>query len=214
LLDYIIRLFRGHGITEIAINLHYKPETIKNHLENGERFGARITYSFEETLLGTAGALSRLRDFFKETFIAINGDMLTNINLTALADFHRSKKATATIALFRVDDPTTRGMVELDKEWRILRFVEKPPPEQVFSDLANAGVYVLEPEVLKYIPENTFADLGQDTFPKLLNNGALLFGYPSNDYLLDIGTMESYQRAEQDIIQGKFRGFSQKDFES
>lgn len=207
LIDYIVRLFREHGIEDIAINLHHKPETVREHLGDGQRFGVHVTYSFEEKLLGTAGALGKLRNFFTETFVAINGDMLSSIDISAQVDFHRSRRATATIALFEVADPTTRGVVELDGDRRIRRFVEKPPADRVFSNLVNAGVYVIEPEVLNYIPDNTLADLGTDTFPLLLQAGKRLFGYPSRDYLLDIGTLASYKQAEEDVLSGKVKRF-------
>jgi mannose-1-phosphate guanylyltransferase/phosphomannomutase len=207
LIDYIVRLFREHGIEDIAINLHHKPETVREHLGDGQRFGVHVTYSFEEKLLGTAGALGKLRNFFTETFVAINGDMLSSIDISAQVDFHRSRRATATIALFEVADPTTRGVVELDGDRRIRRFVEKPPADRVFSNLVNAGVYVIEPEVLNYIPDNTLADLGTDTFPLLLQAGKRLFGYPSSDYLLDIGTLASYKQAEEDVLSGKVKRF-------
>jgi len=207
LLDYIVRLYRENGIDEIAINLHYQPEAVREHLGDGRRFGVHVTYSMEKKLLGTAGALGRLRDFFTETFVAINGDMLTSIDIAAQVDFHRSRNATATIALFEVADPTSRGVVELNGNQRIKRFVEKPAADQVFSNLVNAGVYVMEPEVLKSIPDDTYADLGTDTFPRLLRDGKRLFGYPSSDYLLDIGTLTSYQQAEEDVRTGKIRGF-------
>lgn len=207
LIDYIIRLFRENGIDDVAINLHHRPDAVHEHLGDGRRFGVRITYSSEEKLLGTAGALSKLRGFFTETFVAINGDMLSNMDISAQVKFHRARKATATIALFEVADPTTRGVIELDGNNRIKRFVEKPPANQVFSNLVNAGVYVIEPEVLESIPDNTFADLGADTFPQLLRDGKALFGYPTHEYLLDIGTPASYKQAEEDVRCGKIRGF-------
>lgn len=207
LIDYVIRLFTENGIDEVAINLYHRPDVVVEHLGDGRRFGVRVTYSFEEKPLGTAGGLGKLRHFFTETFVAINGDMLSSMDISAQVKFHRARKATATIALFEVADPTARGVVELDGHQRIRRFVEKPPADQVFSNLVNAGVYVIEPEVLDSIPDDTFADLGTDIFPLLLREGKVLFGYPSREYLLDIGTLASYKQAEDDVRCGKVKGF-------
>ncbi|NOZ07006.1 MAG: NDP-sugar synthase, partial [Chloroflexi bacterium] len=132
--------------------------------------------------------------------IVIYGDVLTNMNLSALLDFHHRRGGLATLALYRVPNPTECGLVETAPDGRILRFVEKPPPEEVFTDWANAGVYVLDTKVLDEIPPNTFHDFGHDLFPALLAQGAALYGYPLRDheYLIDIGSLEKYHRAEEE----------------
>jgi len=200
LLEHNIELLRRHGITQIAINLHHKPEAITEYFGDGEDFGVRITYSFEDPILGTAGAVKKLESFFSETLLVVYGDVLTDLNLTALAAFHRLHQALATIALYKVDNPSACGLVELDDQWRITRFVEKPPPDQVFTDLANAGILLLEPEIIDYVPAGAFYDFGHDLFPRLLEDGVPMYGYPVSeaDYLLDIGTIDHYERAQRE----------------
>ena len=204
LLEYILDLLRFHNITEVAINLHHLPKMVMDWLGNGGKFGIRVTYSVEDTILGTAGALTKLRDSFDDTFVVIYGDMLTNLNISSLVGFHQAKGALATVTLFEVEDPSCYGIVELDNENRIRRFIEKPAPGVTFSNLASAGIYVLQPEVIDYIPSDTFCDFGYDLFPALLSKGARLFGYVTTDSVLDMGTIENYRRAERDLLEGKF----------
>jgi mannose-1-phosphate guanylyltransferase len=199
LLEHTLDWLRGHGVRQMAINLHYRPHSITTHFGDGSGFGVEITYSHEEHLLGTAGAVKRLEGFFESTFAVVYGDVLTDLDLTAMLALHRARGGVATVALHRVDNPTARGLVEMDGDGRIVRFVEKPPPEQVFTDLANAGVYILEPDVLRLVPAERFYDFGRDLFPDLLGRGMPLQGYPIPDmtYLVDIGSPESYRRAQQ-----------------
>jgi len=204
LLQYTIDLLRFYNITEVAINLHHLPKIVMDWLGDGDKFGIGVTYSIEDPILGTAGALTRLRDFFDETFVVVYGDMLTNLNISSLVEFHQAKGALASLTLFEVEDPSSYGIVEIDSERRILRFVEKPAPGTTSSNLANAGIYVLQPEVIDYIPSETFYDFGHDLFPALLSKGARLFGYVTTDSILDTGTMEYYRRAERDLLEGKF----------
>jgi len=200
LLEHTVHLLQSHGITRVAINLYHKPEAVMDYLSDGRDFKVEIVYSLEDSILGTAGAVKKLEGYFDDTFVVVYGDVLTNLNLGALASFHRTKEGLATIALYRVDDPSACGLVELDDHCRITRFVEKPPPEEVFTDLANTGIFVLEPEVIDYIPSGTFYDFGHDLFPKLLEEGVAMYGYPisDTDYLLDIGTVDHYERAQRE----------------
>ncbi len=202
LLEHIIDLLKYHGIGEIAINLSYKPQAVIDHFGDGRRFGVEITYSLENPLLGTAGAVKKLQPYFDDTFVVVYGDLLTDLDLTSLAEYHRARGGLVTVALYRVENPSACGLVDLNRSGRILRFVEKPPPEEVFTDLANAGVYVVEPEVIDHIPPNTFYDFGQDLFPLLLARGVPVYGYPIEDYLIDIGTLEKYERAQREWSQG------------
>ena len=200
LLEHTIEWLRSHGIAEIAINLHHQPQTIVEHFGDGSRFGVQITYSHEDPILGTAGAAKRLQQFFDATFVVIYGDVLTDLNLAELIGFHRHKWAAVTAALYRVENPSACGLVGIDDSWRITRFVEKPPPDEVFTDLANAGVLALEPWVLSCIPPDTFYDFGHHLLPDLLASGLPLYGYPISDttYLIDIGTPEKYERAQRE----------------
>ncbi len=198
LLEHIILLLKKHGITEIAINLHYKPWTIISHLGCGGRFGVRIQYSFEKRLLGSAGAARRLDWFLcKGPFIVFYGDLYTDLDLSELIAAHRRRGGWITMALYEVDNPTACGIVKLDGRGRVVRFVEKPRPEQVFSRLANAGVLVVEPQVLGMIPPEQPCDFGHDLFPQMLAADLPIYGYPIDDLLIDIGTPENYRRAQE-----------------
>jgi NDP-sugar pyrophosphorylase family protein len=196
LIEQIISLLKRHGITEIAINLHYKPWAIVNHLGGGRRLGVRIQYSLEEQLLGSAGAAKRLDWYLNETFIVFYGDVYTNMDLAGLVAAHRKGGASITMALYSVDNPTECGIVELDAQAHVRRFVEKPAPNQIFSRLANAGILVVEPHVLTRLPSNQPLDFGHDILPHMLNSGEPIVGYPITAPLIDIGKPETYQKAQ------------------
>lgn len=207
LLEHLVALLRRHGVADIAINLHYKPEAIVDYFGTGEAFGVSITYSREERLLGSAGAVKQLGSFFAgdEPFLVLYGDVLTDLDLTELVARHRSSGAAATLALYRVKDPSRCGIVELDANNRVTRFVEKPAPGTVFSDLANSGIYVVEPAVIDRIPAERPFDFGHDLFPALLADGVPLAGQPLPGYILDIGSPERYAQAEADLRAGRCR---------
>jgi len=196
LLERIVSLLRHHGITDIAINLHYKPWSIVHHLGHGTHWGVRIHYSFEEELLGSAGAAKQLEWYLDESFIVFYGDVYTEMNLSRLMETHQRSNAQVTMALYAVDNPTECGIVELDEQSRVRRFVEKPLPDQVFSRLANAGVFVVEPNVLSWVPAGCPIDFGRDVFPQMLATGQTIVGYPVEETLIDIGTPENYRRAQ------------------
>jgi NDP-sugar pyrophosphorylase family protein len=205
ILEHLVALLRVHGVTEIAINLHYKPEAIVSHFGDGSRFGVSITYSPEERLLGSAGAARQLATFLDEPFIVLYGDVLTDLDLTDLAARHRAASATATIALYEVEDPTRVGIVSVDAAGRVTSFVEKPPASLDLGRLANAGIYVVEPTVLELIPSGQPFDFGHDVFPLMLKRGLSIHGRPAEGYVLDIGSPERYHQAEDDYRAGRFR---------
>jgi mannose-1-phosphate guanylyltransferase/phosphomannomutase len=205
LLEHLVCLVRQHGIREVALNLHYKPEAIIDYFGDGARFGVSITYSHEERLLGSAGAARRLDWFLREPFIVLYGDVLTDVNLSALVDLHYAQDGLATLALYEVEDPSRCGIVELERDGRISRFVEKPAPDTNPSRLANAGIYVLDPRLLKLVPPEQVADFGLDVFPAALQLGLPLYGHRVDGYVLDIGSIERYRQAESDLGTGRYR---------
>ncbi len=215
LLEHTVRWLHSYGVQEIAVNLHYRPEAIVSHFGDGAICGVHITYSHENPLLGTAGAVRKLADFFSASpFLVIYGDVLTDLDLRGLLTFHheravRNPSTGATVSLYHVPNPTEVGLVGTDGGGRITRFLEKPRPAEVFTDLANAGVLVLEPGVISHIPDDTFYDFGRDLFPQLLASGVPLYGWviPEEAYLLDIGTPEKYAQAQRDWA-GRERGWS------
>jgi NDP-sugar pyrophosphorylase family protein len=199
LLERTITWLRGYGITEVAINLHYRPEAIREHFGKGERLGVAITYSYEPTLRGASGALQPLRGLLDETFVIVYGDVLTDLDLDALAAYHRAAPdALMTLSLVRMENPTEKGIVALDAAGRITRFVEKPPADQVFSDLGSAGVIIAEPGILDFIPADGFDDIGHHLLPRLLAAGIPVYGWtlPESSTLIDIGSPEQYAQAQ------------------
>lgn len=204
LLDHTVGWLRQYGVEQIAINLHYRPEVITDYFGDGTGFGVQIHYSHEDSLLGSAGAVRKLDGFVDDApLVVVYGDILTDVDLRALLSFHhenvvRDPSTGITLSLYPVPNPTEVGLVGMDASGRITRFVEKPRPEEVFTDLANAGVLVIEPWVIDSIPADTFYDFGLDLFPQLLAEGVAMYGWviPHDAYLLDIGTHAKYDQAQ------------------
>lgn len=197
LLEHNVVLMRTHGLSEIAINLHYLPNVVTDYFGDGEKWQVSLHYSHEETLLGSAGAIKKIENFFDDTFVMLYGDLFTNIDLTAMIQHHKLLNAQVTMAVHEVDNPCEKGIVALNDQGWITRFMEKPKPEQVFSNLVNAGVYVIEPEILQWIEPNIVCDFGHDVFPWLIENNKRVAGYQMNDFLLDIGSPTSYEQAQE-----------------
>ncbi|NOX60914.1 MAG: nucleotidyltransferase family protein [Chloroflexi bacterium] len=207
LLAYTIDWLKQYGIREIAINLHHHPQVITDYFGDGSAHDVRIHYAYEPTLLGTAGAVRNLDGFLDDDrpLLVVYGDVLTDMNLRDLLLFHHQNAANdantgATLSLYRVPNVTEVGLVDIDERGRIHRFIEKPQPHEVFTDLANAGVLVIEPHVIEHIPCDGFCDFGRDLFPKLLAQDIPLYGWvaPPHAYILDIGTPEKYRRAQRE----------------
>lgn len=193
LLEHTIIHLRDCGIADLAINLHHLPAAVMDYFGDGRRWGVNLHYSVEERLLGSAGGTKRLQSFFDGTFLVYYGDVFTWADLRPMIALHRRSGSLATLGLYRVPDPWNRGIVQLDDQQTIAQFAEKPPREQVFSDLANAGIYVLEPEVLDRIPLGRVWDFGHDVFPGMLAEGIRITGYVIEDLLIDIGLPEKYE---------------------
>lgn len=202
-IEHIFELLKHHGITDIVVTLQFLPQLIKNYFGEGTDMGLDISYSIEETPLGTAGSVKKAEGHLDETFIVISGDALTDVDLSKVIKFHKKKKAIATIALKRVDNPLEFGIVITDKQDRIQRFLEKPSWGEVFSDTINTGIYVLEPEVFEYIPKDSPFDFSKELFPLLLKEEKPLFGFVVDGYWCDIGDLNQYREAHKDILDGK-----------
>ena len=205
-IQHIFELLSETGLDEVHVNVHYLANVILDAY--GSRSGVngmQVRMTREDKLMGTAGSVKRMAERFNETFVVVMGDALTDVNVQDVVAFHKEHRAVATLALMRVEDTSQYGVVELDSEQRIVGFQEKPDPVEAVSNLANTGVYVLEPEVLGYIPENTFFDFAQDVFPRLLKAGEKLAGYEGEFYWSDIGTLESYRTAQHDALSGRVR---------
>lgn len=210
LIQHTLSWLRRYSIRKVAINIHYLREEIEKFLGDGSQSGIELLYSTEESLMGTAGGVKNIESFFDGTFIVVYGDVLTDFNLGKMIEFHKEKKAAATLALMERIERQDVGLVELDADNRILSFTEKPSLSTASGGLMSGGVYVLEPSVLEYIPRDIYSDFAYDVFPKLIEYGLPMYGYILNneDYLLDIGTNEKYKRANIDARTGKVKIFN------
>ncbi len=204
-IQHILELVQRHGINEVVMTLAFLPRLIRNHFGDGSSFGMRIDYTVEETPAGTAGSIRLAKDLLDETFVVISGDALTDFDLTKVIDFHKQRQAMVTIALKSVENPLEFGVVIVDEEGRIERFLEKPGWGQVFSDTVNTGIYVLEPEIFDHIPEGQPYDFSHDLFPKLFDMHKPLFGTVCEGYWQDIGSLEQFLQANRDALDGKVR---------
>lgn len=203
MMEHIIRLLGRYGFEDLIVTLQFLPTLITNYFGDGSQWGVKMEYSTEYLPMGTAGSVKNSSAFLDDTFLVISGDCLTDIDLSKVVDFHRLNDAMATITLVRVDNPLEFGIVVTDAEGRIERFLEKPNWGQVFSDTINTGVYVLEPEILDYIPDGQPFDFSRDLFPFLLKEGFPLYGYVADGYWCDIGNFEQYMSAHKDILDRK-----------
>jgi len=197
IMEHVLRLLRQHGFDETVVTVQFLASLVRNYFGDGEDFGMSLQYATEETPLGTAGSVRNAQDALRdEPFLVISGDALTDIDLSKLVAFHKNNGALVTVALTRVPDPLEFGIIIADEEGRIQRFLEKPTWGQVFSDTVNTGIYVMEPEVLDEVPPGEPVDWSSDVFPRLLERGAPLFGWIADGYWEDVGTLESYLKAQ------------------
>ncbi len=203
IMQHIVDLLKRHGFRDIGATLMYLPEDIKDYFGDGGDFGVRMQYFIEESPLGTAGSVKNAQEFLDQTFLVIGGDALTDFDLTQIMSFHRSKQAAVTIALTRVSTPLEYGVVITDREGHIRQFLEKPSWGEVFSDTVNTGIYVIEPEILDFIPADTSFDFSKDLFPLLLKKGFPIYGCVVPGYWCDIGNLAQYRQAQYDILAGR-----------
>jgi mannose-1-phosphate guanylyltransferase len=204
ILQHIFELLATAGVEEAYVNVHHLADAILGYYGETSRVdGMTVNFTRESELMGTAGGIKRIADCFDETFVVVMGDALTDVDLRDVIAFHKERGALATLALVRVSDTSRYGVAELDAESNVLNFQEKPKAQEAASNLANTGIYALEPEVLEYIPEGVFFDFAKDLFPRLLEAEEKVVGYEGGFYWSDIGTLESYRRAQTDALSGK-----------
>ncbi|WP_103936052.1 mannose-1-phosphate guanyltransferase [Thermomonospora echinospora] len=204
IMEHVLRLLRRHGLTETVVTVQFLAALIRNYFGDGEELGMSLSYATEEIPLGTAGSVKNAQEALRDDrFLVISGDALTDIDLTDMVNFHKENGALVTIGLKRVPNPLEFGIIIVDEAGRIQRFLEKPTWGQVFSDTVNTGIYVMEPEVLDHVAEGVPVDWSSDVFPKLLAEGAPLYGYVADCYWEDVGTHESYLKAQADMLSGR-----------
>ncbi|HXC70837.1 MAG TPA: NDP-sugar synthase [Pyrinomonadaceae bacterium] len=209
---YQIDTLRRAGITDITLSLSYQPNKIEQLLGDGSDHGVKLKYTVEPQPMGTAGAYKFAEDLIREPAVVFNGDILTDLDLKAVIREHNERKATATIVLTPVKDPTTYGVVETEKDGRVRRFLEKPKAEEVTSNNINAGTYVLEPKVLDYLPAGENYSFEYGLFPDLLKRGEAFYAHiPTRTYWIDIGTPERYLQVHDDLLANRVGRIHVKD---
>jgi mannose-1-phosphate guanylyltransferase len=201
-LEHLLKYMKSHHIDDVVLALCYLPDHIKDYFGDGSDYGVKLTYVVEDSPLGTAGAVKNVAQHLDETFFVFNGDVFTDMNLTAMLKTHKKKSAKATISLTQVDDPTMYGVVETDSNGRVKCFVEKPKREAVTTNMINAGTYILEPDLLDYIPVNQSYMFERGLFPLLLERGDPFYSFNSHSYWIDIGTPEKYMQVNVDLLAG------------
>jgi len=205
MMEHIVNLLRHYGFTQLMSLLYFFPEKITTYFGNGARFGVSMDYMMAEADYGTAGSVRNAYQFLDQRFLVISGDVLCDFDLERAWRYHQEKQADATIVLTRVDNPLPFGIVMLDDDGRIVRFLEKPSWGEVFSDTINTGIYILEPHVLELIPYQREFDFSKDLYPLMLRKGMRLYGYIAEGYWQDIGNLSQYQQAHRDVLQREVR---------
>ena len=213
-MEHILRLLARHGFDETIANLHWFPELIEEHFGDGSSCGVSLSYSKEDQLLGTSGGVRNVADFLGDEFLIISGDALTDIDLTAMREFHQSHDGIATLATKRVTDTTQFGVAITDKEGRISGFQEKPDPSEALSDLANCGIYMFRKEIFDFFPApgtskaakagdpDGFADWAMDVFPRLLEGDVPFYSHEIDAYWNDIGNLVELRESTVDALTG------------
>jgi len=201
-ISYMLQWLRRHGVDDVILGCGFMADAVRAVLGDGETLGIRLRYLEEPRPLGTGGALKFAEDLLDDRFFMLNGDVLTDIDLTEQLAQHERTGARATLALYPVDDPSAYGLVRLDADGSVRDFVEKPGPEELDTNLISAGAYILERDVLDGLaPAGTNISIERDVFPTLIGRG--LYGYEASGYWLDIGTPDRYLKGTYDILEGK-----------
>ncbi len=198
----------AHGVDEVVLSMGYLPDAFHRHFETDgaghDRFGdVVLRYAVENEPLGTAGAIRFAAEGIDERIIVCNGDVLTSLDLDAMVRFHDENGAEATISLTQVQDPSAFGVVPTQPDGRVIAFVEKPAPGKAPSNWINAGTYVVEPAFLRRIPPRLNVSVERETFPRMLAQPGLVYGFQSDAYWLDIGTPDKYLQAHADALAGR-----------
>ena len=207
-LEHVIRHLGGHNVKDIVLAQGHLPKPMVDYFGDGSRFGVKLTYVLETKPMGTAGAVKNAEQYLHKSFLVLNGDIFTDLDITAMKQFHENRRAKATIALTPVEDPTAYGLIETSSDGRVTRFMEKPGWDQITTNMINAGTYILDEDVLKKIPLQTNYSFERQLFPQLLEQGEAVYAYPSSAYWMDIGTPEKYLKLQRDLMRGEVRGYS------
>ena len=215
ILSYQLELLKRAGIDDVILSLNYQPEKIQEVIGDGEKYGVKIRYVIESVPLGTAGAVKFAEKFITQTTVILNGDNLINLDIANFVNYHREKRSTASIVVQRMENPLGYGLIEIDSENRVLKFLEKPSAEdltKISTRTVNAGTYILEPNALDLIPPGENYSFEYGVFPALLDRNENFFAFVDESYWLDVGNPSRYLLAHQDIINNRVSGFIAEDF--
>lgn len=205
-MENFIMWLKHYKIEDIILSTCYLPEVFEKYFGDGRKLGVNLRYETESCPLGTCGAVKNLEDYLgNEPFLVFNGDILTSLNLKQMMAFHKKNRADITISLTPVEDPTAYGLVPIDKEGRVTRFLEKPSLDEINTNLINAGTYMIEPHIMGLAPKGENYSFERGLFPKALSNEYRIYGFVSNAYWLDVGTPEKYLNAHFDILDRKIK---------
>ncbi len=203
ILGHVLRLLKRHGVHKVVINLHHFPQPIIKYVGNGRKWNLEVVYSREKKLMGTAGGVKKAERHFPGTFLVYYGDNFSTYRISSLVKFHRRHKGVATIGLFKGQEanPSLSGLVVLNGEGRVKEFLEKPDPRKAAKKKGwvNAGIYVFEPEIFRFIPKGKVRDFGRDIFPKLLKANQKVYGYVTRSYVRGIDTPGRLQQVKKEL---------------
>jgi mannose-1-phosphate guanylyltransferase len=203
-LEHLILHLKNQGFEEFVLAVKHFPDMIRNYVGDGKRWGVRIDYAEEKQLLGTAGAIKNAERLLGDRFLVLNADIIHEVQILPLLEFHLLHGGVATIGLTEVDDPSQYGVVEQDESGRILRFLEKPALHEAPSNRINAGIYVMEKEALEWIPSGKEVSIERETFPLLIERGLGVYGATIRGYWMDMGTRERYRKVHWDLLDRTF----------
>ncbi|MDP2931289.1 MAG: NDP-sugar synthase [Chloroflexota bacterium] len=204
-LEHVFAYLKHYGVDDIILTLNYLPQAVQDYFGDGSKLGVKLTYVVEDSPLGTAGAIKNVEKHLDSTFVVLNGDIFTDLDIADMLACHRRTRARASIALNWVDNPCAFGVVETGTDNRVGNFVEKPSPDRITSHWINAGIYILEPEVLQYAPAGTHYMFERGLFPQLIEMNEPVYGYPFRGYWLDMGTPAKYLGLNCDLLLSKVK---------
>jgi len=213
MMEHVVNLLKRHGFDDLISLLYFQADEIKNYFKDGRRFGVKMEYLQPSEDYGTAGAVRFAEDFIDDTILVISGDVLTDFDLSHACDWHKQRNSDATIMLTRVENPLAYGIVITDDDGRIVQFLEKPSWGESFSDTINTGIYFLEPHTVRLIPPRTNFDFSQNLYPLMLSRKMALNGLIAEGYWKDVGNIDEYMRAHDDLLAGKIKltlGFEER----
>ncbi|MGH4120806.1 sugar phosphate nucleotidyltransferase [Clostridium sp.] len=204
LLERNILKLKDYGVDEVILSTGHKPQKIEKYFGDGTKLGVKINYIGGDITLGTGGAIKNAEEFFDDTFIVFTEDILSDINIKDMMKFHREKGAAVTIAVTKVENPCDYSVIEYNENLYAESFTENPKLSEIKSNYINAGIYILEPNVLKEIPDSQVVSIEKETYPLLLKEGYSIAVYKSDAYWMDIGSIEEYIQANEDVLSGEY----------